>query len=282
MSFLSLHDDSSDLPPLPELSPKLQSLAEAVIEEGPHSLIALFGYILTKTNQDERWNSAITDAMKEAGISPEAFFGEPMDLDDGLIYKVKITLRGFRPAVYRELEVPNMTLGELHQVIQAAMGWQFSHQHCFTINKEEYGELNPDLPYDAWQDEEAVSLGQLVQADRRKFTYEYDFGDSWVHDILISKPKAPLPDVFYPRCIKGELACPPEDCGGFPGYLQLCELLQTPESAWSDDDKEYMSWMGKFDPQAFSVEGTSLSLKSLWTPPESPPKKKNKSKAKKK
>jgi hypothetical protein len=214
-------------------------------------------------------------------MSPETFFGESMDLDDGLVYKVKITLKGLRPAVFRELEVPNMTLGDLHQVIQAAMGWDFSHPHCFTIDKEEYGELNPDDPYDAWQDEETVSLGQLIQADRRKFTYEYDFGDSWMHDILISKPKAPQPGVFYPRCIKGELACPPEDCGGIHGYLQICQLLEKPSAEWSTVDEEYFSWIKNFDPQAFSVDDANSYLKSLYSPPEPPPKKK-KSKAKKK
>lgn len=263
---MSPDEQPDDLPeslPLPELPPHLKPLADEIIQQGPTGLAALFGYIVQQTGNDPQWNALISETFAGTSLFPE---NADEDLDDGLIYKVKVTLRGFRPAVFREVEIPNMTLGELHGVIQVTMGWQNCHLHCFTIQGEQYGELNPEANYDAWLDEESLSLGLLVQSDQRKFTYEYDFGDSWEHDILISKPKPPQPGAVYPRCLKGELACPPEDCGGIYGYLQICELLNTPKSEWTPDDKQRMDWLGKYDPQQFSLETATKALKKLLDP----------------
>ncbi|GBE41974.1 plasmid pRiA4b ORF-3-like protein [bacterium BMS3Bbin10] len=60
------------------------------------------------------------------------------------------------------------------------------------------------------------------------FSYEYDFGDSWIHEIRIEKALPADPAVHYPRCLAGERACPPEDCGGPPGYEDLPAALQDP------------------------------------------------------
>lgn len=263
MSHHDLTDVADDLPPLPELAAHLRPLADEIIQQGPGGLAVFFGYLVEQTQSDPRWQAMIGETLTATGLIPA---DEPEDLDDGLIYKVKITLRGMRPAIFREVEVPNITLGELHQVIQRVMGWGNCHLHCFTIGGEQYGELNDDMNYDAWEDEESLSLGELVQSDQRKFTYEYDFGDSWDHDILISKPKPPQKGVVYPRVVKGELACPPEDCGGIWGYLQICDLLKTPKSEWSPDDKERMDWLSKFNPQEFSVEKTTKELQKLLAP----------------
>lgn len=263
MSPRELPDVTSDPLPLPELPAHLRPLADEIIHRGPEGLAALFGYIVEQTANDPTWNRLISETFAGTSLLPA---GVPTDLDDGLIYKVKITLRGVRPAIFREVEIPNISLGELHEVIQTAMGWDDAHPHCFTIDGEEYGELNEEMSYDAWLDEESLSLGQLVETDQRKFTYEYDFGDSWSHDILISKPKPPQKDVVYPRVVKGELACPPEDCGGIWGYMQICELLNTPQADRSPDDKERMEWVGEFDPQQFSLETATNGLQELLAP----------------
>jgi hypothetical protein len=80
--------------------------------------------------------------------------------------------------------------------------------------------------------------------------------------------------------VKGNLACPPEDCGGIFGYLQLCELLSTPKSELNEDDLDRLDWLGDYDPQAFSVEAATARLQSMYRQPE-PPAGKKKSKAKK-
>jgi hypothetical protein len=247
----------------------MKSFADAVIAEGPLTLVALFGYILERTSDDPRWDKLLSEAA--AGIVPKALFSAEEDLDDGNVYKVKITLKGVRPAIFREVEVPNMTLGDLHEVIQTAMGWENAHPHCFTIEREEFGPILDDQSFVSWDDEETVSLGELVDSDCRRFTYEYDFGDSWVHEILVGKPRSPRPGVFYPRCIKGEFACPPEDCGGVLGYVALCEALATPKSEWTEDEKEQMEMFGRFDPNRFSIDEVNRALRADFGSQEPPP-----------
>lgn len=244
-------------PSLPELSPELKSLAEKIVEGGPLSILALVKYVAERSGADPRWDAVVSEAMRVLGVLPM----EDVELDDGLIYRVKITLTGTRPAVFREVEVPNMTLGEFHDVIQIAMGWEDEHPHCYTIGNQEYGPIYDGQNYVSWDDEDTVSLSQLLNDDRRRFTYEYDFGDSWIHEILIG-PRTHLPQhgAFYPRCIKGALACPPEDCGGIPGYADLCDIAKTPTSELNEHQREFRKWSGKYDPKKFSLDAVNKSL----------------------
>lgn len=246
---------------LPELSPELKALAEKIVDEGPLGIVALAKYIAERTGTDARWDAVVSEAMRILGVPSM----EDIDLDDGLIYRVKITLKGTRPAVFREVEVPNMTLGEFHDMIQIAMGWEDAHPHCYTIGSQEYGPIYEGQNYVSWDDEEAVSLGQLLNDDQRRFTYEYDFGDSWIHDILISaKTHLPQRGAFYPRCVKGALACPPEDCGGIPGYADLCEIAKTPKADLNERQREFREWSGKYDPEKFSLNDVNKSLRKAF------------------
>ena len=63
-----------------------------------------------------------------------------------------------------------------------------------------------------------VKLGELIFAEKEKFIYEYDFGDSWEHEILVETILPIEKGLHYPICLKGKRACPPEDCGGIWGY----------------------------------------------------------------
>jgi|GEM_PF-1837345 len=273
----------NSLQALPPLSPSSLKTAQELIEAGPVSFLAFFAHIVEQASERDEWQSFLNHSPADmstvemfATLGMDDDDDDADDLDDGLIYRVKITLRGFRPAVYREVEVPNCTLGDLHVVIQAAMGWTNSHLHAFRVGPTEYGPVDDDFGMGGdWDDEDSVSLRELVDKDQRKFLYEYDFGDSWEHDILISKPKPPKKGQTYPHCVKGELACPPEDCGGIYGYLEICDLLNMPKSEWDSDQKERMSWLGKFDPQAFSIEKLNAVFRtdfaSMALPPEKPP-----------
>ena len=89
-------------------------------------------------------------------------------------------------------------------------------------------------------------------------TYEYDFGDSWQHEIVLEKTLEPEPQVKYPRCIEGERACPPEDCGGVWGYAEFLEAIADPAH---EDHDETLRWVGgKFDPEKFSVDEVNRKL----------------------
>jgi hypothetical protein len=40
-----------------------------------------------------------------------------------LIYQFKVTLLDIKPTIWRRIQVPDCTLADLHECIQAAFGW---------------------------------------------------------------------------------------------------------------------------------------------------------------
>ena len=70
------------------------------------------------------------------------------------VYQLRIELRGVKPKVWRRIVVSgSLTLAKLHRVIQAAMGWSDSHLHEFVIDRQRYGQSDPewDAPGEAAQ-----------------------------------------------------------------------------------------------------------------------------------
>ncbi len=178
-----------------------------------------------------------------------------------LIYQLKVGLLGVKPPVWRRLEVVGgLTLAQLHEIFQAAMGWTDSHLHSFEVGADSYGTPDPDWGSDL-QDERRVRLCQLGLSAGSRLRYTYDFGDDWQHDVLVEQIVAPEPGVAYPRCLGGRRACPPEDCGGPWGYAELLAVLADPNH---EDHEERLEWMGgDFDPADFDREEVDLLLRSL-------------------
>ncbi len=115
--------------------------------------------------------------------------------------------------VWRRLLVPAaFTLEELHGVLQVAMGWEGIHLYRFRIHAVHYGSFelgvsSPRVPLDAFRFRKGA-----------KFTYDYDMTALWRHEVRVEDRREPEPGRFYPVCIAGGHACPPEDCGGPEGY----------------------------------------------------------------
>ncbi len=105
-------------------------------------------------------------------------------------------------------------------------------------------------------------LSQVVPEKRNSFLYEYDFGDGWVHEIVVEDTADPEPGQTYPICLGGERACPIEDCGGPPGYENMLEALADPKHP---EHREYLDWFGdeKFDPEAFDLEQINETLEKI-------------------
>jgi Plasmid pRiA4b ORF-3-like protein len=179
----------------------------------------------------------------------------------GAIYQFKVTLKESAPPIWRRIQVPDCTLGEFHEVLQVVMGWEHSHLHQFIVAGEYYGPSDPeDLEWGMeTQDEEEISLSQVANTGRKvRFTYEYDFGDSWQHEIVLEKTLEPEPNVAFPRCVDGARACPPEDVGGIWGYVDFLEAIRDRKHDSHDD---MVSWIGgKFDPEKFSVAKVNRDL----------------------
>jgi hypothetical protein len=178
------------------------------------------------------------------------------------ILQLKITLDHVEPAIWRRLLVPSdITLGTLHFVLNEAMGWTNSHLHAFALRDRTFGDpgLDPDGEL-GHEDERKVMLDRLV-AEKQSLRYEYDFGDSWEHEVLVEKRLEVDARFHYPLCIGGERACPPEDCGGPPGYAGLVVALADANSAEHD---ELRTWVGgHFDPEGFDVNRTNQALRHM-------------------
>ena len=172
---------------------------------------------------------------------------------------LRIVLRGTEPPVWRRLEVPSsLRLDQLHQVLVTAMGWLDYHLHAFEIDARRYGEPDDSFDDDDTLPEEEIVLADLIAAGVKRFRYEYDFGDGWEHDVVVESVTEPAPGIHYPRCTAGERACPPEDCGGIPGFAEFLEAMADPRHPEHD---EFRTWCGgEFDPAAFSAEKTSTLL----------------------
>ena len=174
------------------------------------------------------------------------------------IYQLKISLRESKPPIWRRIQVKsNTTLAKLHDIFQIAMGWTNSHLHQFIIHGVEYGIPDPDYDMDI-ENEKRVKLGELNFAEKEKFIYEYDFGDSWEHEILVQQIVPIEKGGQYPICLKGKRACPPEDCGGIWGYSEFLDAIEDVNHPEHDDMLEWIG--GEFDSEEFDVESINREL----------------------
>ncbi len=175
------------------------------------------------------------------------------------IYQIKITLKHSRPPIWRRIQVRGDTkLGGLHDILQIVMGWEDDHLHAFRAKGVAYGEPDPGFPGDM-RNERNVRLDKIAAAGET-IHYEYDFGDGWQHELKIEKVLPPEADARYPRCLAGKRACPPEDCGGVPGYERMLEILANPNPG-DEEYEDIAEWLGgDFDAEAFDLEVVNKEL----------------------
>ncbi|TDV42702.1 pRiA4b ORF-3-like protein [Actinophytocola oryzae] len=185
----------------------------------------------------------------------------PATLSAGTAYQIKVQLLGVtKPPVWRRLQVPaDLSLDQLHEVIQTAMGWHNCHMHLFSDGWADYGRPDPELGH---QDERKTHLSQLLTGVGAKIGYTYDFGDDWQHEITLEKILPAGATTTGAVCTAGKGACPPEDCGGAWGYENLKATLADPDA---EDHDDMLEWLGlssgdDFDPKEFSAEGVSRRL----------------------
>ena len=182
------------------------------------------------------------------------------------LYQFKITLLEVPPPIWRRIQVRNCTLDKLHERIQTAMGWTNSHLYQFKINGERYGDPQRiDVPSEDYYcvDATVTKINDILpmSGERFQLDYEYDFGDSWHHEILFEGCLPTSKGIRYPICLEGERACPPEDVGGVGGYAEYLEVLADVND---DRHEEMLRWRGKFDPEKFDAgKATKLMQRGL-------------------
>jgi hypothetical protein len=144
------------------------------------------------------------------------------------------------------------------------MGWYDSHLHVFRIGEDEFGLPDQWQETGGWADDEVldsrrVLLSTIASHGVKRFQYVYDMGDGWTHSINFQKPVAEEAGAKYPRCVAGERACPPEDCGGPWGYADLVKAIEDPKHKRHG---ELLEWLGReFNPEAFDLKETNKALR---------------------
>lgn len=185
-----------------------------------------------------------------------------------MTYRIKVTLTDVEPVVWRRVEIASdVTLDQVHEILQTAMGWSNYHLHQFISGEDPHGRdveryLEP-MSIDEGMvgiDERQVRLDEVLVEPGDGLWYEYDFGDDWLHRLDLEQVRPRAAGEPPARCLDGANACPPEDCGGPPGYLRLVETLAEPPSPERDD---LIDWLGRpFDPAEFDATGTDAALAS--------------------
>lgn len=183
-------------------------------------------------------------------------FEPPPMLGDA--FELRVSLRHVVPEVWRRVRVPiELSLGALHDALQLCFGWNNSHLHEFAVGEVRFG-LPDEDGEDLCVDERGAPLAAVARPGT-SMVYRYDFGDGWEHDLVIEKVVRGAGAAIV--CIEGARACPPDDCGGPPGYQHLVEVMKDPKH---EDHAELRGWVGRgFDPERLDLAAVNRKLASL-------------------
>ncbi len=176
------------------------------------------------------------------------------------VYTLKVTLREVSPPVWRRVVVRSeTTLPKLARMLEAAMGWQSYHLHMFDVGGVLFGEPDEDFDSDSVIDDRKITVQQVLPGVGSTLRFDYDFGDGWEHDVQVESIAQAEERKRYPICVDGERACPPEDCGGVPGYERVLAALSDPAHPEHDDTVEWLE--DGFDPAQFDVVAANRRLR---------------------
>ncbi len=183
---------------------------------------------------------------------------------------LKIQLKGItKPPVWRKIRVSDqLTFEQLHEIIQEAFGWEHYHLYEFTPHQKVGFPVRITMPDEEWDDDGVIDasecrLHEILTMPTQKLKYIYDFGDYWEHDITVETASEDI--IAFAELTAGKGACPPEDCGGRPGYEFLKEALSQPAHP---DYLEMAQWVGLkkgevWDPEKFDLEEARDQVKGV-------------------
>ncbi len=198
------------------------------------------------------------------------------------VMRFRIQLVGIEPSIWRMIDVPEAyTFWDLHVAIQDSMGWLDYHLHSFNPPRR-HGRIKsrvgiPDDEYDdgtvaGWE----VPIVKFFMEIGDTLEYEYDFGDGWLHEVTLAGVLLKERGRKYPVCVDGGRACPPEDCGGIPGYEELLKALVDPSHEEHRDMAEWLKGHAKcywpyrpeeFDPATVKFDNSKERFKTAFLQP---------------
>lgn len=209
--------------------------------------------------EDDIFSSEDQDDMESDYESGLAF---PMTLprDEVKKFTLRVTLKGLKPSIYRKFEVPsNITLRNLGELIIDVMGWDGCHLHQFRVKDRLFApKSQSDVDYDSLFDNgrnffsDDFTLSDVLSEKGKSIEMEYDFGDSWMHEVRLSSVEEyQANEVHAVRFVDGKRACPIEDCGGVWGYEALCAHFNGDDSFDENFDKDFFDYFidEDFDPE---------------------------------
>ncbi|MHC4962423.1 MAG: plasmid pRiA4b ORF-3 family protein [Planctomycetota bacterium] len=214
-----------------------------------------------KLNDWYVFENAATEMALREWAEEEGFTIVPLSSMDMpiRIYQFRIELMGIAPPIWRRIQVPeNYSFWDLHVAIQDAMGWLDYHLHAFRmVDKTSHSKVEIGIPDDEFSATASATVPGWKTAMVDYFhevgvtaEYEYDFGDGWLHTVVLEGIFLNDPDIQYPLCVGGERACPVEDCGGVHGYSRLLGALSGSDNG---ECEEQMNWLGMdFKPEKFN------------------------------
>ena len=193
-------------------------------------------------------------------------------------FHIRIKLNDAPVKIWRELVVPsNITLELLAYVLIDAMGWKHEHLYQFVwknrvffVNsqqlKEQENSFMGFFSRSEHRNSDKTSLEMVLQPKGERIKFEYDFGDSWTHDVWVKAARDYAPNEEPAiKLLKAHGACPPEDCGGVWGYAELLELNKKKRKSAEDRDRlEWYDIPKDFDPEACDLEWLQEDVEALW------------------
>ncbi|MCF7912060.1 MAG: plasmid pRiA4b ORF-3 family protein [Candidatus Cloacimonetes bacterium] len=182
---------------------------------------------------------------------------------------LRIKLEYIRPFIVRKVVVRNtISFADLHDIIQITMGWENEHLYSFSKGNiyidDDHGDDEKDDFFNLFPSRNKYlsasnnPIARFLNEPKDKVKYEYDFGDSWLHQISVSKVLENDPRLIHPVCKKASRACPPEDCGGVYGYYRILNALNSEEK--DEDDESYLEWVG----EDYNPEFTDIDIINSW------------------
>ena len=127
-----------------------------------------------------------------------------------MIVRLRISLNEIEPEIWRTVDMPSTgSLKMLHDVIQAAMGWEDYHLWHFETGDRRYGVPNPEWPDHYLAAAKNVKLGSLIDRGIRQLTYTYDMGDDWGHTIVVEEIGPARANAVYPASLPANDAAHP-------------------------------------------------------------------------
>lgn len=172
-----------------------------------------------------------------------------------------LTVVGCAPRIWRKMIVKeSMWLARLHDSIQVAFDWFDYQTHTFTLDDMRLG--NP-VRRDGLviEDDRNATLADIELGKRGGMVYDYHFGEGWRVDIRVEAVRPVVKGEVYPRCLAGERAGPPEDCGGVEAYHDMLACIQEPNT---DLGREWLEWLGpKHDMERCDLEAINKAIRKF-------------------